>query len=161
METRSFEEFGNSFQNVIKTLVCGEEEREGGEESVLMEEGGGGGEEGGRGDGEEGRVENKERCSKTDSESHSSEDSAESDSSDDSSPSTNQNTTESHVTKSVDMTTEAARLAAKISGLDEYDPPYPELALTATLHLFYDIVRMKDRLEVARLLQEVCYCTIM
>ena len=97
-----------------------------------------------------------EKSSKTDSESQSSEGSV-SDSSDDSSSSTNQNPAESHMT--VAEATEAARLANQISELDVYDPSFPETTGLCTLSLFCEIVRMKERLLVAQLLQEVGHVT--
>jgi hypothetical protein len=95
-----------------------------------------------------------EKSSKTDSESQSSEDSG-SESSDDSSSSTNHNPPDCHVTKMVaKVTTEAVQLANQIADLEVYDPAYPEMTLSAALSLFCSIMRMKDRLHEAQLLQE-------
>ena len=141
MGTESVEEFKNSFQGVIEGLVGKrEEERVGGSE--------GGGEEKVR----------SVKSSKTDSESHSSDESG-SESSDNSSSPANNTPSESHMTTVVAKATEASQLANQITELAVYDPPYPERTLPATLALFIDIAKMKERLHVAQLLQEVGYVT--
>ena len=98
-------------------------------------------EEGGGGGGEEKAV-------RTDSES--SDESTESDSSSDS-PSANQEDDKGHMT-------EAVRLANQITDLEMYDPPYPELAQTAAALLWEQLMWMRERLQTARLMQEVRGC---
>ena len=110
------------------------------------------------GEGVGGERERSEKSSKTDSESQSSED--DSSSSDDSSPSTNHNPTSGHMTKPVaeeEEEAESVRLAAGIAELAVYDPSYPELALTTALDILSEIVSMRDRLHVARLIQQVSH----
>ena len=177
MEPETLAEFSSSFDGVINNLLKKEEKGDEGEAGVKSEkgesgeEGEGGGEgaegegmeEGGGGEGEveesEAKKRRSEKSSKTDSESQSSDESTESDSSEDSLPVTNQNgggggESESLVIKAAEAT-EAARLANEMAELEVYDPPYPELAMQATLHLFCEVMRMKDRLQVAQLLQDV------
>lgn len=162
MTSRHFDEFRDTFHTMVDGLLeegrdeeeeedkemkkKAEERREGEEDEEEEKE-----EEGGR----RRRSEKSSKSSKTDSESHSSDDSG-SDSSDDSALSTNQIPSNSHVTKMVSKaTTEARRLANQISELEVYDPSYREVTHQSILHLFSEIVNMKDRLHEAQLLQEV------
>ena len=51
--------------------------------------------------------------------------------------------------------TEAVRLANQITDLETYDPPYPELVQTAAALLWEQLLWMRERLQTARLMQEV------
>lgn len=172
MEPEKLSQFQSTFEDMINRLVKGGRgggrgSDEGGKESED------GGDEGGKGEEEEEKMEDdkhvhekmegvdpvrsdgeeggggggrgEEKSARTDSES--SDESTESDSSSDS-PSANQEDDKGHMT-------EAIQLANQITELETYDPPYPELAQTAAARLYEELLWMRERLQTARLMQEV------
>ena len=161
----SFTSFQTAISSVLRELVSRAGGREGGgkerrkeeeeeeeergkdEDEEKMEEDKHKGSENGKLEGED-CVNEKE--AKTDSES--SDDSSESDSSDDSSETDQNNGGEGH---SIMKEMEILQLVNQIAGMETYDPSYPEMARRACVGLYSDILGMKERLELAKLLQDV------